>query len=739
MRCNASSWSGRHRARRYIAAVACVIAALAATVLQASGAAASTAVSNVTVGVASPSAAAGALTTYQVGFQTSASGGLSGNAGSTITIVLPAGTGLDNLASTPVMVGANQVGGCFVDTGTTITCDIFGGLTVAANKTVAVALNGVNNSTTVGSTYTVQVSTSSDTSPVTSPQFAITAAHPIANVTVGVASPSAAAGALTTYQVGFQTSASGGLSGNAGSTITIVLPAGTGLDNLASTPVMVGANQVGGCFVDTGTTITCDIFGGLTVAANKTVAVALNGVNNSTTVGSTYTVQVSTSSDTSPVTSPQFAITAAHPIANVTVGVASPSAAAGALTTYQVGFQTSASGGLSGNAGSTITIVLPAGTGLDNLASTPVMVGANQVGGCFVDTGTTITCDIFGGLTVAANKTVAVALNGVNNSTTVGSTYTVQVSTSSDTSPVTSPQFAITAAESIASASVALTKTLPSATGVTYKLKVKTSATGGLSGDAGSAITIVLPAGTGLNNLTNSWVTVGANQVGGCFVDTGTTITCDIFGGTTVAGKTSALITLGGIRNPATANVYTAKVSTSSDTTTKATPGYCVVAAGVPCIAGVTPATGGVGAAVTISGVNLSGASSVAFHGTLGTILSNSASKITTTVPAGATSGSIVVTVGALTTTSPTIFKVIPAPTITGFSPSAGPVGTTVTISGTNLAKATSVTFDGVSAIITTDTAAQITTAVPAGATTGPISVTNAGGTTTTSGNFTVT
>ena len=44
-----------------------------------------------------------------------------------------------------------------------------------------------------------------------------------------------------------------------------------------------------------------------------------------------------------------------------------------------------------------------------------------------------------------------------------------------------------------------------------------------------------------------------------------------------------------------------------------------------------------------------------------------------------------------------------PSPTISDFSPKQGPVGTTVTISGTNLANATSVTFGKTAATVTVD------------------------------------
>jgi Ca2+-binding RTX toxin-like protein len=77
-------------------------------------------------------------------------------------------------------------------------------------------------------------------------------------------------------------------------------------------------------------------------------------------------------------------------------------------------------------------------------------------------------------------------------------------------------------------------------------------------------------------------------------------------------------------------------------------------------------------------------------------------------------------------------------PTITSFDPTSGPVGTSVTITGTNLSGATTVTFNGVGGTITSNTATEIVTTVPADATTGPVSVTTAGGTEM-GGTFTVT
>ncbi len=82
--------------------------------------------------------------------------------------------------------------------------------------------------------------------------------------------------------------------------------------------------------------------------------------------------------------------------------------------------------------------------------------------------------------------------------------------------------------------------------------------------------------------------------------------------------------------------------------------------------------------------------------------------------------------------------QTIPAPAITGFSPGTGPVNTVVTITGTNFASASSVRFNGANAAFTVDSTLQITATVPAGATSGAITVTTPGGVASSAGSFTV-
>lgn len=75
-----------------------------------------------------------------------------------------------------------------------------------------------------------------------------------------------------------------------------------------------------------------------------------------------------------------------------------------------------------------------------------------------------------------------------------------------------------------------------------------------------------------------------------------------------------------------------------------------------------------------------------------------------------------------------TIQSNVPAPTITGFTPSVGPIGTSVTITGTNFSAipANNVVkfFNDRTATVTASTATTLTTTVPTGTTTGKVSVT---------------
>jgi photosystem II stability/assembly factor-like uncharacterized protein len=80
-----------------------------------------------------------------------------------------------------------------------------------------------------------------------------------------------------------------------------------------------------------------------------------------------------------------------------------------------------------------------------------------------------------------------------------------------------------------------------------------------------------------------------------------------------------------------------------------------------------------------------------------------------------------------------------PAPSIASFTPTSGPVGTLVTVNGSNFGGASAVTFGGAPSSYTVLSSSQIRATVPPNAATGRVTVTTAGGTATSSGDFTVT
>src|SRR5438093_2564745 len=127
-----------------------------------------------------------------------------------------------------------------------------------------------------------------------------------------------------------------------------------------------------------------------------------------------------------------------------------------------------------------------------------------------------------------------------------------------------------------------------------------------------------------------------------------------------------------------------------------------------PTITSVTPTSGPVGASVTINGTNFTGATAVTFNGNCASFSVTSDTAIQATVPTGATTGPLRVTTPGGTATSASSFTVSIPPTITSFTPTTGPAGTSVTISGTNFTGATAIRFNRVSATFTVSSATAI-------------------------------
>jgi YD repeat-containing protein len=111
-------------------------------------------------------------------------------------------------------------------------------------------------------------------------------------------------------------------------------------------------------------------------------------------------------------------------------------------------------------------------------------------------------------------------------------------------------------------------------------------------------------------------------------------------------------------------------------------------------IFGFSPSQGPVNITVALQGQGFSATpalNDVRFNGTTATVLSASSSSLVVTVPAGAISGPIAVTVGGQTATSSQPFTVFASPVVSGISPvlvassATTPVAASVQITGANL------------------------------------------------------
>jgi hypothetical protein len=148
-------------------------------------------------------------------------------------------------------------------------------------------------------------------------------------------------------------------------------------------------------------------------------------------------------------------------------------------------------------------------------------------------------------------------------------------------------------------------------------------------------------------------------------------------------------------------------------------------------------ASGKVASTVEILGQGFTGTTGVSFDGSAATFTVSSSTYLTAKVPAGARTGSVIVTTPGGKLTSSGSFRVTPQ--ITSFTPASGPVGTSVEIKGVSLAQATKVQFGSQSASFKVNSDTLVTATVPAGAKTGEITITTAGGSVTSKGMFTVT
>ena len=166
---------------------------------------------------------------------------------------------------------------------------------------------------------------------------------------------------------------------------------------------------------------------------------------------------------------------------------------------------------------------------------------------------------------------------------------------------------------------------------------------------------------------------------------------------------------------------------------------------GIPALIGYNPTSGLIGQNTIISGANFSinpEDNTVKFNGVQAVVTASTPTTLNAIVPVGATTGQVSITTIAGTVTSAGNFVVLAgAPQITGLSVTSGMAGQSITINGNNFSTNINdnvVKFNGTQATVTGATGNTLTVVIPAGATTGPVSVTTPAATTATGYNFAI-
>jgi RHS repeat-associated protein len=353
--------------------------------------------------------------------------------------------------------------------------------------------------------------------------------------------------------------------------------------------------------------------------------------------------------------------------------------------------------------------------------------------------------------TGATTGNVVVFASGVNSN---GSSFTVvsapSITSLSVTSGAVGTSVTITGTNFGAtqgSGSVSFNGTAATVTSWSATTLVTTVPTGATTGNVvvfasgvnsnGSSFTVVL-----VPNIASLSPTTGA--VGASVTITGTNFGATQGSGSVSFNGTAATVTSWSATSivvsvPSGATTGNVVVTASS----QASNGVNFTVVPAPSVTSLSPNSGAAGVSVTIAGTNFGvtqGNGSVSFNGTSVTPLSWSATSVVAAVPSSATTGNVVVNASGVASNGVN-FTVLPTPSITSLSPTSGPVGTSVTITGTNFGSSqgsSTVTFDGAPATVTSWSATSIATTVPSGATTGNI-VVFASGVNSNGSSFTVT
>jgi hypothetical protein len=551
---------------------------------------------------ASPSVVGVDSVAYTVNFTTSSTGKLVGGSAagsSAITVDFDVATNVPatitasnvEINSTPcetVNVDASGVGG-------TVTITLPNGISIGNSSNVSVLFKDVlgfaNEVVDTTITYTVEVTTSADTTVATG-NYTLTETQ---NLSVTSVTPNPTTqNANASYSVRFTTGSNTLLA--SGDSIRMVFPDNTGFPvSMKATDVTVnGSTLVLDPTIegDTLTVRTPIIIGELTE-----VTVLINqaaGILNPT-LAQGYTLDVITSAESGPFTSPNYNITqTSSTVSAATVTPDPVSPGPGVRAKYTINFNVGSSGRLLAGT-STITVTFNSSTTVSTTTaeydSTFLIVDGIRTRVTSISVSDrAVTLTVPTGVSITNNEAVSVVFDSTTTTTPIGNPttsgeYTLQVRTSVETSNITSNTYTITNASAVTNISAELgVNTVNAESAYTISFRVQ-SAVNTPSG----TITITFPSNTLIpSSITTSTVSIANdpttpatfNNVSSVSTNPSTrTVTITVL--TSIDGADSVrvrFLSSSGIENPSIDTDYTLNVRTSSQNVNGTSSAYTLSA-----------------------------------------------------------------------------------------------------------------------------------------------------------------
>ena len=440
-------------------------------------------------------------------------GGLTANSDS-IRIVFPSNTFVPTTVSLidVTVNGANPLANPRVGAGASSdTLIIPVPQNLGGGTSVTVLINqsaGFLNPTLVQS-YTMNVRTTVETEPVTSPAYNITqTSTTVSAATVTVETPTPAL--ASKYTIDFNVGSNGRLLAGT-STITITFNGSTTVNPTASnydlTTITVDAVETAIPTTDISISeqaVTLTIHSTVSIDNNESISIVIDGTTTPITNPSSsgdYTLQVKTSVETSNITSNSYTISSDSPVTNIAVELSS--SLVNDNSTNTIGFRVQS--GLAAGSG-TITITFPSNTFIPSSISTSNVQLAsggsfpqtpNDVAGVSTNPSTrVVTVTVPSGKAVIAGDSVSVIFQtgaGIENPSITGS-YTLNAKTSSQGLNGTSGPYTLQPAGTfIQGLSVDISPVAPSVIG-RYEFNFTTGSRGRLVSGT-STINLLFPSG----------------------------------------------------------------------------------------------------------------------------------------------------------------------------------------------------------------------------------------------------